>query len=135
MKTVLDKTMHETSSSLSVKFFLLSNICKRVLECERDFYIRDIYEILEPPPLPATQPPIGGYNIQQTRISTTTSSTYFTGPNVNNTSEGMMRTTTSWHSQTHNDGLNNNGENVLTNQTLNNNFLDNERAASAIAAG
>lgn len=46
----------------------------------------------------------------------------------------MIRTTTSWHSQIQNVGFNN-GENVVSNQMLNNNFLDNERAASAIAAG
>lgn len=45
-----------------------------------------------------------------------------------------MRSTTTWHSQTHIEGLNNDGVNILSNQMLtNNNFLDNERAASTIA--
>lgn len=48
-----------------------------------------------------------------------------------------MRSTTSWHVQTqHQIAPNNNGDSPLTHQMVtNNNFLDNERAASAIAAG
>lgn len=98
----------------------------------------EVYErifILEPPPLPVSLPPVGSHSIKQTRISTTTSSSYSSGLNVNNNSDGTIRTTTSWHLQSHNVGFNNNGENVLSTQMLNNNFLDNERAASAIAAG
>lgn len=91
-------------------------------------------QILEPPPLPATLPPVGGH-VKQTRITSTTMS-YSSGPNINNNSDGTVRSTTSWHLQSHNLGPNNNGENILSSQMLtNNNFLDNERAASAIAAG
>lgn len=104
-----------------------------MLKYLKDIYFRGIYEIIEPPPLPATLPPVGSHNIKQTRISTSTLSSYSSGSN--NNSEGMIRTTTSWHSQTQNVGFNNNGENLLSNQMLNNNFLDNERATSAIAAG
>lgn len=101
-----------------------------MLKCLKDIYFRGIYEIIEPPPLPATLPPVAS---KQTRISTTTLSSYSSGSN--NNSEGMIRTTASWHSQTQNVAFNNNGENLLSNQMLNNNFLDNERATSAIAAG
>lgn len=101
-----------------------------MLKCLKDIYFRGIYEIIEPPPLPATLPPVAP---KQTRISTTTLSSYSSGSN--NNSEGMIRTTASWHSQTQNVAFNNNGENLLSNQMLNNNFLDNERATSAIAAG
>lgn len=74
--------------------------------------------------------------MKQTRISTTTLSYSTTGPNLNNNSEESVRSTTSWHSQTNIIGPNNNGDSVLTNQMLtNDNFLNNERAASAIAAG
>lgn len=104
-----------------------------MLKCLKDIYFRGIYEIIEPPPLPVTLPPVGSHNIKQTRISSSTLSSYSSGSN--NNSEGMIRTTTSWHSQTQNVGFNNNGENLLSNQMLNNNFLDNERATSAIAAG
>lgn len=91
--------------------------------------------ILEPPPLPATLPPVGS-QIKQTRISTTTVSYSTSESNINNNSDGATKSTLSWHSQTQSLGSNNNVENVLSNQTLaNNNFLDNERAASSIAAG
>lgn len=91
-------------------------------------------KILEPPPLPATLPPVGGH-VKQTRVTSTTMS-YSSGPNINNNSEATVRSTTSWHLQSHNLGPNNNGENILSSQMLtNNNFLDNERAASEIAAG
>lgn len=92
-------------------------------------------KFLEPPPLPHQPPPVGGSLSKQTRI-TTTSVTYASGPNVNNNSDGTVRTTTSWHVQSHDFGANNNDDNVLTNEMLtNNNFLDNERAVSAISAG
>lgn len=88
---------------------------------------------LEPPPLPATLPPVGSHN-KHTR--TTTSLSYASGPNVNNNSDASIRSTTSWHVQSHSFGANNNGDSSLNNQMMtNNNFLDNERAASAIAAG
>lgn len=85
--------------------------------------------------MPATSPPVGSH-AKQTRISTTSVS-YASGPNVNNNSDGStVRTTTSWHVQTHNFGSNNNGDNALTNQMLtNNNFLENERVVSAVSAG
>lgn len=89
---------------------------------------------LEPPPLPATLPPVGSH-MKQSRVSTTSIS-YTSGPNVNNNTETTMRSTTSWHVQTQHLGANNNGDSTLTHQMVtNNNFLDNERAASAIAAG
>lgn len=89
---------------------------------------------LEPPPLPATLPPVGGH-AKQARV-TTTSVSYASGPNVNNNTDGVVRTATSWHVQTHNFGSNNNGDNVLTNEMVtNNNFLENERVVSAVSAG
>ena len=85
--------------------------------------------------MPATLPPVGGHG-KPTR-GTTTSVSYASGPNVNNNTDSgttVRTTTTSWHVQTHNFGPN--GDNLLTNQMLtNNNFLDNERAVSAVSAG
>ncbi|XP_031639597.1 uncharacterized protein LOC116351612 isoform X2 [Contarinia nasturtii] len=71
---------------------------------------------MEAPPLPATLPPVG------------CTLSYASGSNINNNNSGGKMRSTTWHSQTHSVGLNNN----LSNQMLtNNNFLDNERAASA----
>lgn len=78
---------------------------------------------LEPPPLPATLPPVGSHMKQKI---TTTTTTFTSGSNLNN-NPGNVRTTT-WHTQSHYNSSNNNGDGL-------NNFLDNERAASTIPAG
>lgn len=97
-----------------------------------DFHIQNY--LLEPPPLPATLPPVGS-QIKHTRISTTTVSYSNIGSNTNNNSDEAAESL-SWHSQSQSLGSNNSKENVLSSQSLaNNNFLDNERAASVIAAG
>lgn len=90
--------------------------------------------VIDPPPLPVTLPPVGGHPSKQSKTSTTTttysnnSSTNAVHPNIQKPQATVRQTT--WH--TH---YTNNGAPINAQMMSNNNFLDNERAASAVAAG
>lgn len=123
--------IHQSKFKFSTNLSHQHLILKQIEHFTTQFFL---LTLLEPPPLPSTLPPAGG-RAKNTRIATihTANSAFIN--NVNNNSDESMHSTP-WHLKTSDVGSNNNGDSFLSNQmTSSNNFLEEERAASAIATG